>query len=356
MSRRSLSTMPTHPSLYQYPSQKSQSGTSSVSISDATSYPVPMIVRSTISTHKHKENDEDVLKIQNVPLSPIEKPFLQCEIPIYLGQVSDNEKPPDCPNANYHHSEINFLKVMTIEEMCNKSRKCGFSRQDKIDLLNQLFPPREFTLDKSKWKLDVSKMPANSTDRMHLFRKFEAERNDKNCSSKGFCPIMNDMIQDLFDECIRQDILEHPERGILLVCIKNGLNRQALTLSALLENSQMKAGRVSVTLGAIIDQLNKVLEKDKTEIGNLEAKVLDLEHKLDALKMRRHEERKREQLKNHLELDYYKKFCTQAKEQVDLFEDPERHKHTTKHKNSNHHHGSIVDTKATMLLKKESAI
>jgi hypothetical protein len=228
-----------------------------------------------------------------------------------------------------------------------------------MKLLDELFPPTELVVDKQKWRLDVSKSPADATDRINLFKKFEEEAQSRSFLNKGFSPMMDALTQDLMDECIRQDILANTERAILLASIKNGLNRLALTLSALIENSQMKVGRVTTTLGAVMDELKQELEKDQSEVDHLNSKLHDLEVKMDGRRSRHHEERKREQAKYHAELDYQRKYCASAREQVDLFENPEarkRHHESAKKAGSNtsaQYGGSLHDTASLTVLRKE---
>ena len=52
----------------------------------------------------------------------------------------------------------------------------------------------------------VSKVPGGPDERLKLFQEFDAIKESRHASEKGYCPIMNDLIHGLFG-AIQQDQL-----------------------------------------------------------------------------------------------------------------------------------------------------
>ncbi len=91
------------------------------------------------------------------------------------------------------------------------------------DMVNSMLPPREWTQESGTWMQYVSKEPASRLDVITLQELLDKRLIERQARETGICPVREDLYHQSFDELIRQVTLDGPERGLLLLRIRDEL-------------------------------------------------------------------------------------------------------------------------------------
>lgn len=91
------------------------------------------------------------------------------------------------------------------------------------DMLNSMLPPREWTQESGTWMQFVNKEPASRLDVITLQELLDKRLLERQAREAGICPVREDMYHQCFDELIRQVTLDGPERGLLLLRVRDEL-------------------------------------------------------------------------------------------------------------------------------------
>jgi dynein light intermediate chain len=89
------------------------------------------------------------------------------------------------------------------------------------DMVNSMLPPREWTQESGTWMQYVSKEPATRLDVITLQELLDKRLLERQARETGICPVREDLYQQCFDELIRQVTLDGPERGLLLLRVRD---------------------------------------------------------------------------------------------------------------------------------------
>lgn len=139
------------------------------------------------------------------------------------------------------------------------------------DLLNKMFEPYVFETDGKFYRLNVSRAETSRAELEQLERQFEAKLTEKQARKSGICPIREEVHNELFDEIIRQATVNLPERGLLLMRVRDNLKMTFAAYQILYEGSLVfgnrKAHVAEAGLGELEGKIEK-LRKKKTELEN----------------------------------------------------------------------------------------
>ncbi len=91
------------------------------------------------------------------------------------------------------------------------------------DMVNSMLPPREWTQESGTWMQYVSKEPATRLDVITLQEMLDKRLVERQAREAGICPVREDLYHQCFDELIRQVTLDGPERGLLLLRVRDEL-------------------------------------------------------------------------------------------------------------------------------------
>ena len=102
-----------------------------------------------------------------------------------------------------------------------------------------------------------------------LFKALDAKIKEREAREKGICPVREELYSQCFDELIRQVTIECPERGLLLLKVRDEIKNTISSYRTLYE---------SAILFGIRKQLEAEVGKDqiKKEISELERKKVEL--------------------------------------------------------------------------------
>ena len=148
------------------------------------------------------------------------------------------------------------------------------------ETLNSMFLPREWEENGKKFIQYVSPEPATREKARDLFKALDEKIKERQAREKGICPVREELYSQCFDEIIRQVTIECPERGLLLVKVRDEIKMTIASYQTLYES-------------AILFGIRKQIQ---TEAGkeDLKNRLLDLEDRKKELI------KKKEQLDNKL--------------------------------------------------------
>jgi dynein light intermediate chain len=117
--------------------------------------------------------------------------------------------------------------------MCSCVALCvlqGKKSSQLVDVLNAILPPREY-LDEHGRRLAqaVSSAPSSRDQVITLQMKLDERLQERQARENGICPVREELYSQCFDELIRQVTIESPERGLLLMRVRDEVR---MTISA----------------------------------------------------------------------------------------------------------------------------
>ena len=137
------------------------------------------------------------------------------------------------------------------------------------EALNAIFPPKIWEEDGQRYIQYVSQEPATREKARDLFKALDEKIKERQAREKGICPVREELYSQCFDEIIRQVTIECPERGLLLLKVRDEIKNTISSYRTLYE---------SAILFGIRKQLEAEVGKDnlKKEISELEKKKIEL--------------------------------------------------------------------------------
>ena len=136
------------------------------------------------------------------------------------------------------------------------------------DALNSIFLPKEWEENGKKFIQYVSQEPGTREKARDLFKALDLKIKEREAKEKGICPVREELYSQCFDEIIRQVTIECPERGLLLLKVRDEIKNTISSYRTLYE---------SAILFGIRKQLESEVGKDalKKEISELERKKIE---------------------------------------------------------------------------------
>eukprot|EP00658_Telonema_sp_P-2_P077181 TRINITY_DN6922_c0_g1_i2.p1 TRINITY_DN6922_c0_g1~~TRINITY_DN6922_c0_g1_i2.p1 ORF type:complete len:205 (+),score=33.26 TRINITY_DN6922_c0_g1_i2:183-797(+) len=97
------------------------------------------------------------------------------------------------------------------------------------DILHLILPPREFEEGEQKYVQCVSAQAASRFDVITLQEHLDRRMAERKARESGICVVRQQLYSQCFDELIRQLTLNLPERGLMLLRVRDEMK---LTISA----------------------------------------------------------------------------------------------------------------------------
>ena len=129
---------------------------------------------------------------------------------------------------------------------------------------------------------------------------------ERQARESGICPVREELFSQCFDEIIRQICLNEPERGLLLLRIRDEIKMTISAYQTLYQSSATFAMRKQVQAEegmGILDKRIAEYEKQKKEQTDY---IIELKSKLEAIETRCAERREIDQQKRKKEVDLLK--------------------------------------------------
>ena len=95
------------------------------------------------------------------------------------------------------------------------------AKPNSDDILNAILPPREWTETGKHYIQYVSHQAASRVDVARLREMLDQKLMERQARESGICPVREELFSQCFDEIIRQVTLGEPERGLLLLRVRD---------------------------------------------------------------------------------------------------------------------------------------
>eukprot|EP00753_Platysulcus_tardus_P001957 PLAT11597.1.p2 GENE.PLAT11597.1~~PLAT11597.1.p2 ORF type:complete len:262 (-),score=77.24 PLAT11597.1:216-944(-) len=174
------------------------------------------------------------------------------------------------------------------------------------EVLNSILPPREWTDGARGFLQYTSKTPASRLDVISLQEQLDARLLERQARETGICPVREDLYSQAFDELIRQITINSPERGLLVLRVRDEV-RMTIDAYKTLYTSSVAFGtrkQLSAEQGmAAMEEKITTLEARKADLQN---QVLELRNRVEVVEKRASERRALEEKKRKEELNFLK--------------------------------------------------
>lgn len=134
-----------------------------------------------------------------------------------------------------------------------------------------MFLPKEWEEQGKKFIQYVSPEKATREQAKDLFKSLDEKIKERQAREKGICPVRDELYAQCFDEIIRQVTTECPERGLLLLRVRDEIRMTIASYQTLYESSILFGIRKQLQAESGKEDLKirlKELEKQKVELTN----------------------------------------------------------------------------------------
>ena len=130
----------------------------------------------------------------------------------------------------------------------------------------------------------VSPKSATREKSRDLFKALDAKLKERRAKEKGICPVREELYSQCFDEIIRQVTIDNPDRGLLLLKVRDEIKMSIASYQILYESAILYGIRKQLQAEDAREQLKKELEEKEKKNIELTNKKIELENKLKTLK------------------------------------------------------------------------
>ena len=174
------------------------------------------------------------------------------------------------------------------------------------ETLNAMFLPREWEESGKKFIQYVSPEPATREKARDLFKALDEKIKERQAREKGICPVREELYSQCFDEIIRQVTIECPERGLLLLRVRDEIKMTIASYQTLYESAILFGIRKQLQAEEGKEELKKKKAELEIKKKKLIEKKLQLENKLKAFDKQVEERKQIENAKREEEIKFLK--------------------------------------------------
>ena len=150
------------------------------------------------------------------------------------------------------------------------------------EALNAIFPPKIFEENGKRYIQYVSQEPATRDKARDLFNALDEKIKERQAREKGICAVREELYAQCFDEIIRQVTIECPERGLLLVKVRDEIKMSIASYQTLYESAILFGIRKQIQTEAGKEELKQRLQDLENKKKDLINKKTQLDNKLKA--------------------------------------------------------------------------
>ena len=147
-----------------------------------------------------------------------------------------------------------------------------------------MFPPKQWEENGHKYIQYISPKIATRENCRELFKALDQKLKERRAKEKGICPVRNQIYSQCFDEIIRQVTIDNPERGLLLLKVRDEIKMSIASYQTLYESALLYGLRKQMQMEDNRENLKKELEMKEKKNIELMNKKIELEKKLKTLK------------------------------------------------------------------------
>ena len=195
-----------------------------------------------------------------------------------------SEKKSQGPKEDDFFSRINFSKKKK-ENQKNVENETETKKSPIIsETLNNMFPPKQWEENGHKYIQYISPKIATRENCRELFKALDQKLKERRAKEKGICPVRDQIYSQCFDEIIRQVTIDNPERGLLLLKVRDEIKMSIASYQTLYESALLYGLRKQMQMEDNRENLKKELEMKEKKNIELMNKKIELEKKLKTLK------------------------------------------------------------------------
>lgn len=174
------------------------------------------------------------------------------------------------------------------------------------DMLNSMLPPREWVEDSGSWVQYVSKDPASRLDVVALQEQLDKKLSERKARETGICPVREELYGQTLDELIRHVTLDGPERGLLMMRVRDEIRMTIDAYKTLFASSVTFGMKKQLQAEQGIPELEAEVSGLEDEKAKRELEVYELRSKLEIIEKRETERKTTDDKRRKEELDFLK--------------------------------------------------
>ncbi|KAL4477344.1 hypothetical protein ABPG72_002338 [Tetrahymena utriculariae] len=174
------------------------------------------------------------------------------------------------------------------------------------EILNSIFPPKKWQKNNEYYKANVSADEVSRFDLQDLEETLNKKLRLRQARKNGICPVREDLHNQLFDEIIRQCTINCPERGLLLLRVRDNLRMTFAAYQTLYQGSVVFGVRKALQAEKDKPELQARIEELEKKKIYLQNRKIILENELDSIEKSFKEIRTIEEERKQNELNYLK--------------------------------------------------
>eukprot|EP00753_Platysulcus_tardus_P001990 PLAT1160.1.p1 GENE.PLAT1160.1~~PLAT1160.1.p1 ORF type:complete len:245 (+),score=87.58 PLAT1160.1:26-760(+) len=152
------------------------------------------------------------------------------------------------------------------------------------DVLHSLLPPKRWTTEEGETLVQyVSVRPVDRLGVLDLADTLDARLEEQQSRETGLCPVREELYSQLFDEMIRQITLISPERGLLLLRVRDQLRMTIASYQTLYATSLAFGMRKTMQADELTSELVSQSSKLEAEVQERRALILQLQDDVERL-------------------------------------------------------------------------
>eukprot|EP00930_Biecheleria_cincta_P006834 TRINITY_DN107911_c0_g1_i1.p1 TRINITY_DN107911_c0_g1~~TRINITY_DN107911_c0_g1_i1.p1 ORF type:complete len:253 (+),score=58.34 TRINITY_DN107911_c0_g1_i1:92-850(+) len=180
------------------------------------------------------------------------------------------------------------------------------SKPNTDDVLHALLPPREWIEDGKHYSQYVSNQPATRLDVIQLQEALDQRLMERQARETGICPVREELYSQCFDELIRQVTINCPERGLLLLRVRDEIRMSIAAYQTLYQSSVTFGTRKQLQSEQGKAETEQMIQEHEERKKQQEARVVELKNKCEAIERREAERRAVDERKRKEEIDFLK--------------------------------------------------
>lgn len=165
---------------------------------------------------------------------------------------------------------------------------------------------REWTEESGVWMHYVSKEPASRMDVIKLQEQLDNKIKERKARETGICAVREELYSQCFDELIRHVALDGPERGLLLLRVRDEIRMTVDAYKTLYASSVIFGIKKQLKAQDGIPELETQLTSLNGTKSLLELEVQELRSKLEIIEKREVEKKSSDERRRKEELDFLK--------------------------------------------------
>jgi len=175
------------------------------------------------------------------------------------------------------------------------------------DVLHALLPPREWVGGNDRHMIQyASSTTATRVDVIQLQEALDHKLLERQARETGICPVREELYAQGFDELIRQITINCPERGLLLLRVRDEIRLTIAAYQTLYASSVTFGTRKQLQSEQGKSEMEESINNLERKKKSLEANVTELKNQAEAIERRESEKRAIEERKRKEEIDFLK--------------------------------------------------